>query len=206
MRPATRCLLCDGAAAALQQGRPTGDNRGLRETCRRDLVFHIAVGRRNHPHIYTARALVAESLKFTFLQNAQQFALQLQRDFADFVEKQGAAVGHLNTRDPERVALAYTEDSEWRNRAEFFKGRQAIKEFLRRKWEKELDYHLMKELWAYTDNRISVRFEYEWRDENRQWYRTHGNEHWEFDNNGLMRRRDMSANDYPINESERRII
>jgi uncharacterized protein len=117
-----------------------------------------------------------------------------------------AAEDAWNTRDPERVALAYTEDSEWRNRAEFFKGRQAIKEFLRRKWEKELDYRLMKELWAYTGNRISVRFEYEWRDENRQWYRTHGNEHWEFDDNGLMRRRDMSANDYPINESERRII
>jgi uncharacterized protein len=117
-----------------------------------------------------------------------------------------AAEEAWNSQDPERVALAYTEDSDWRNRAEFFKGRQAIKAFLRRKWEKELDYRLMKELWAYTDNRISVRFEYEWRDESRQWYRTHGNEHWEFDDNGLMRRRDMSANDYPIHESERRII
>jgi uncharacterized protein len=117
-----------------------------------------------------------------------------------------AAEEAWNTRNPERVAMAYTEDSEWRNRAEFFKGRQAIKEFLRRKWAQELDYRLMKELWAYTGNRISVRFEYEWRDENRQWYRTHGNEHWEFDDNGLMRRRDMSANDYPIKEAERRII
>jgi nuclear transport factor 2 (NTF2) superfamily protein len=115
-----------------------------------------------------------------------------------------AAEDGWNSRDPERVALAYTEDSEWRNRDEFFTGREAIKEFLTRKWASELDYRLMKELWAYTDNRISVRFEYEWRDESDQWYRTHGNEHWEFDEEGLMRRRDMSANDVPIVESERR--
>ncbi len=115
-----------------------------------------------------------------------------------------AAQDAWNSRDPERVALAYTEDSQWRNRDEFFTGREAIKEFLTRKWASELDYRLMKELWAYTDNRISVRFEYEWHDESDQWYRTHGNEHWEFDNEGLMRRRDMSANDVPIKESERR--
>ena len=116
-----------------------------------------------------------------------------------------AAEDAWNSRDPERVALAYTVDSQWRNRAEFFTGREAIKEFLTRKWKKELDYRLMKELWAYTGNRISVRFEYEWRDaETGQWYRTHGNEHWEFDEEGLMRRRDMSANDIPIAESERR--
>ena len=115
-----------------------------------------------------------------------------------------AAEDGWNSRDPERVALAYTEDSQWRNRDEFFTGREAIKEFLTRKWASELDYRLMKELWAYTDNRISVRFEYEWHDESDQWYRTHGNEHWEFDEEGLMRRRDMSANDVPIAESERR--
>ena len=115
-----------------------------------------------------------------------------------------AAQDAWNSRDPERVALAYTEDSQWRNRDEFFTGREAIKEFLTRKWASELDYRLMKELWAYTDDRISVRFEYEWRDESDQWYRTHGNEHWEFDEEGLMRRRDMSANDVPIQESERR--
>lgn len=115
-----------------------------------------------------------------------------------------AAEDAWNSRDPERVALAYTPDSEWRNRAEFFTGREAIKEFLRRKWAKELDYRLRKELWAFTDNRISVRFEYEWHDETGQWYRTHGNEHWEFDDEGLMRRRDMSANEYPIAESARR--
>ncbi len=115
-----------------------------------------------------------------------------------------AAQDAWNSRDPERVALAYTEDSQWRNRDEFFTGREAIKEFLTRKWASELDYRLMKELWTYTDNRISVRFEYEWRDESDQWYRTHGNEHWEFNDEGLMRRRDMSANDVPIAESERR--
>ncbi len=110
-----------------------------------------------------------------------------------------------NSRDPERVAMAYSEDSHWRNRDEFFQGRDAIKEFLKRKWHKELHYRLMKELWAFTDNRISVRFEYEWQDaQTGQWYRTHGNEHWEFDEEGLMRRRDMSANDVPILESQRR--
>ena len=116
-----------------------------------------------------------------------------------------AAENAWNSRDPDVVAKAYTEDSDWRNRDEFFTGREAIKEFLTRKWAKELDYKLMKELWAYSGNHISVRFEYEWHDTSGQWYRTHGNEHWEFDENGLMRRRDMSANDIPINESERRL-
>ena len=120
-------------------------------------------------------------------------------------QKVQAAENAWNTRDPEIVALAYTEDSQWRNRDEFFTGRDAIKVFLYRKWRKELHYRLMKELWAYTDNRISVRFEYEWHDGAGQWYRTHGNEHWEFDDGGLMRRRDMSANDVAIAASERRI-
>ena len=116
-----------------------------------------------------------------------------------------AAENAWNSRDPEVVAKAYSEDSRWRNRDEFFTGRDAIKTFLKRKWAKELDYRLMKELWAYTGNRISVRFEYEWRHaQTGQWYRTHGNEHWEFDDDGLMRRRDMSANDIPIEESDRR--
>jgi uncharacterized protein len=111
-----------------------------------------------------------------------------------------------NTRDPERVALAYTEDSQWRNRDEFFSGREAIVEFLKRKWARELDYRLQKELWCFTDNRISVRFEYESHDPDGQWWRSHGNEHWEFDEeSGLMRRRDASINDYRIDESERRI-
>ena len=109
-----------------------------------------------------------------------------------------------NTRNPEKVSMAYSVNSEWRNRTEFFTSREAIKEFLTRKWQKELDYKLMKELWCYTDNRISVRFEYEWRDAGDQWYRTHGNEHWEFDEEGLMRCRDMSANEYPIEERDRR--
>lgn len=118
-----------------------------------------------------------------------------------------AAEEAWNTRDPERVAQAYTEDSQWRNRAEFFTGRKAIIDFLRRKCATELDYRLMKELWAYTDNRISVRFEYEWRRAGTgQWYRTHGNEHWAFAADGLMRQRDMSANVIPIDMSERRIL
>ena len=108
--------------------------------------------------------------------------------------------------DPEKVALAYTEDSVWRNRDEFFQGREAIKEFLRRKWERELDYRLEKNLWCFTENRIAVRFEYESRDVEGQWWRSHGNELWEFDGNGLMKRRDASINDYKIDESERRIF
>ena len=120
------------------------------------------------------------------------------------LEKVKMAENAWNSRDPERVALAYTEDSDWRNREEFFTGREAIRAFLRRKWARELDYRLMKELWAFTDDHISVRFEYEWHDDRGQWFRTHGNEHWEFDDEGLMRRRDMSANDVPIDESERR--
>jgi nuclear transport factor 2 (NTF2) superfamily protein len=111
-----------------------------------------------------------------------------------------------NTRDPDRVVLAYTEDSQWRNRDEFLGGRDAIRAFLERKWKRELDYRLRKELWCFTDNRISVRFEYESRDVHGQWWRSHGNEHWEFDEqSGLMRRRDASINDYPIEPSERRI-
>lgn len=108
-----------------------------------------------------------------------------------------------NSRDPERVARAYTPDSQWRNRGEFFQGREAIIEFLTRKWARELDYRLMKELWAFGDDRISVRFEYEWHDASGQWFRSHGNEHWEFDASGLMQRRDASINDVAIQESER---
>lgn len=115
-----------------------------------------------------------------------------------------AAEDAWNSCDPERVALAYSEDSAWRNRGEFFSGRAAIKEFLRRKWARERDYRLMKELWAFDGNRISVRFEYEYRDDAGQWYRAHGNEHWEFDDDGLMRRRDASINDVPIPEAARR--
>lgn len=117
-----------------------------------------------------------------------------------------AAEDAWNSRDPERVALAYTEDSQWRNRDRFLSGRPAIIEFLREKWARELDYRLRKELWAYTDNRISVRFEYESHDAEGQWWRSHGNEQWEFDEEtGLMRRREASINDIPIEESERKL-
>ncbi|WP_193213791.1 DUF1348 family protein [Luteolibacter marinus] len=111
-----------------------------------------------------------------------------------------------NTRDPERVALAYSEDSEWRNRSEFLKGRKAIVGFLRRKWQRELDYRLRKSLWAFHGHRIAVRFEYEWRDDFGQWFRSHGNENWEFDPSGLMTRRYASINDQSITAGERRLI
>ena len=109
-----------------------------------------------------------------------------------------------NSRDPARCAAAYTVDSVWRNRSQFFSGREAIREFLKRKWENELDYRLKKELWAFTDHRISVRFEYEWHDERGDWFRSHGNEQWEFDEHGLMRRREASINDVAIQEAERK--
>ena len=109
-----------------------------------------------------------------------------------------------NTRDPARVALAYTPDSRWRNRAEFFSGRKAIVEFLQRKWAKELEYRLIKEIWAFHDNRIAVRFAYEWHDDSGNWFRSYGNENWEFDGEGLMRRRIASINDLPIAADERK--
>jgi len=108
-----------------------------------------------------------------------------------------------NSRDPGRVALAYTEDSRWRNRSEFFQGRDAIRAFLERKWASELDYRLIKEVWAFTGDRIAVRFVYECRDPNGAWKRAHGNEQWEFDASGLMRRREASINDVAISEAER---
>ena len=109
-----------------------------------------------------------------------------------------------NTREPERVALAYTVDSIWRNRAEFVRGREEIVQFLRRKWAKELDYRLIKEVWAFHENRIAVRFAYESHDDSGNWYRSYGNENWEFDDAGLMRRRHASINDLPIAESDRK--
>jgi nuclear transport factor 2 (NTF2) superfamily protein len=109
-----------------------------------------------------------------------------------------------NSRDPEKVALAYTTDSRWRNRAEFLQGRQEIIEFLKRKWAKELDYRLIKELWAYDGNHIAVRFAYEWHDDSGNWFRSYGNENWEFDEYGLMRLRLASINDLPIKEADRK--
>ena len=120
------------------------------------------------------------------------------------LQKVKMAENAWNTRDPHKVARSYTPDSHWRNRDEFFQGTDAIVAFLQRKWAKELDYRLMKELWCFTDNRISVRFEYEWHDAAGQWYRSHGNEHWEFAPTGLMQRRDASINDLKIEEKDRR--
>jgi uncharacterized protein len=109
-----------------------------------------------------------------------------------------------NTRDPARVALAYTTDSRWRNRSEFLEGRAAIEAFLTRKWSREVDYRLIKEVWTFRENRIAVRFAYEWHDDSGSWFRSYGNENWEFDEHGLMRRRIASINDLPIKESERK--
>lgn len=114
-----------------------------------------------------------------------------------------AAEDGWNSRDPNRVALAYTEDSEWRNRSEFFTGRDAIQAFLTGKWMRELDYRLVKALWSFTDDRIAVRFQYEWHDVTGHWFRSYGNELWEFDERGLMRRREASINDVPIRDDER---
>jgi hypothetical protein len=116
-----------------------------------------------------------------------------------------AAEDAWNSRDPERVSLAYTEDSQWRNRDTFLTGRAEIVAFLTAKWERELDYVLRKSLWAFTDDRIAVRFQYEWHDAAGRWWRSHGNELWEFDGHGLMRRREASINDVPIAESDRRL-
>ena len=115
-----------------------------------------------------------------------------------------AAEDGWNSRDPAKVALAYTPDSQWRNRAEFLRGRSAIEAFLTRKWNRELEYRLVKELWAFHDNRIAVRFAYEWRDDSGNWFRSYGNENWEFDADGLMRLRIASINDTPIAESDRK--
>ncbi|PKP78996.1 MAG: DUF1348 domain-containing protein [Alphaproteobacteria bacterium HGW-Alphaproteobacteria-3] len=108
-----------------------------------------------------------------------------------------------NSRDPARVALAYTPDSRWRNRSTFLRGREAIETFLQQKWERELDYRLIKEVWAFSDDRIAVRFAYEWHDSERNWFRSHGNEQWAFDGTGLMRRREASINDVPIRSGDR---
>jgi nuclear transport factor 2 (NTF2) superfamily protein len=121
------------------------------------------------------------------------------------LQKVQAAEDAWNSRDPDRVVLAYTEDSEWRNRAEFLRGRDEIHAFLVRKWSKERDYRLKKELWGFRENRMAVRFEYEWHDDAGQWYRSYGNELWEFDERGLMARRYASINDAPIQEAERRL-
>ncbi len=120
------------------------------------------------------------------------------------IQKVRMAEDGWNSRDPERVSLAYTVDSQWRNRAEFPVGREAIKSFLAAKWTRETQYRLIKELWAFTDNRIAVRFAYEWQDKDGAWFRSYGNENWEFDQDGLMRLRFASINDLPISEDQRK--
>lgn len=126
-----------------------------------------------------------------------------QKDTA--LQKVKTAEDAWNTKDPIKVSMAYTPDTEWRNRNEFLNGREEVQEFLKKKWEKEIDYKLKKELWAFTENRIAVRFEYEWRDNAGNWFRSYGNENWEFNEDGYMHKRYASINDVPILESERRI-
>ncbi len=126
-----------------------------------------------------------------------------QKDTA--LQKVKTAEDAWNTKDPIKVSMAYTPDTEWRNRNEFLNGREEVQEFLKKKWEKEIDYKLKKELWAFTENRIAVRFEYEWRDNAGNWFRSYGNENWEFNEDGYMQKRYASINDVPILESERRL-
>lgn len=121
------------------------------------------------------------------------------------LQKVQAAEDAWNSKNPEKVSLAYTIDTEWRNRTEFINGREEVKQFLTRKWEKELDYKLKKELWGFKENRMAVRFEYEWHDAAGQWYRSYGNELWEFDEKGYMQKRYASINDLPIDEADRKL-
>lgn len=127
-------------------------------------------------------------------------------DATTAAQKARAAEDAWNSRDPARVALAYTTDTMWRNRAEFLQGREEVEKFLERKWRRELDYRLIKEVWAFHGNRIAVRFAYEWRDDSGHWFRSYGNENWEFTEDGLMRRRFASINDLPIAESDRKFF
>jgi len=127
-------------------------------------------------------------------------------DLEKALQKVQAAEDAWNTRDPEKVCLAYSLDTEWRNRTEFIHGREEVKAFLKRKWENELDYVLKKELWGFRENRMAVRFEYEWHNENGDWFRSYGNELWEFDEDGYMTKRFASINDLPIQESERKLF
>lgn len=122
------------------------------------------------------------------------------------IQKARMAENAWNLQDPEKVSMAYTEDSRWRNRSEFINGRDEIVAFLKRKWVRELDYRLIKEVWAFHDNRIAVRFQYEYHDDSGNWFRAYGNENWEFDERGLMRRREASINDVPIKESNRKFL
>jgi nuclear transport factor 2 (NTF2) superfamily protein len=155
------------------------------------------MGHRNHARVARTFALA--------LRNMSEIIVPPFTDPDLAARKVQIAEDLWNTRDPERVAAAYTEDSHWRNRTEFLTGRPAIVEFLRRKWNKELDYRLKKELWGFRNNRMAVRFEYEWHDDSGNWFRSYGNELWEFAPSGLMQRREASINDQPISESDRRI-
>lgn len=139
----------------------------------------------------------------TISNNASPSDIKPPFNFESATAKVQAAENAWNSRDPERICLAYSIDTEWRNRTEFINGREAVKEFLKGKWERELDYVLKKELWGFRENRMAVRFEYEWHDHDGQWFRSYGNELWQFDDEGLMTHRYASINDLPINKADR---
>jgi nuclear transport factor 2 (NTF2) superfamily protein len=150
-----------------------------------------------------AEAFISASLTFRIMENKRYPLPPFTMETA--LQKVQAAENTWNTKDPEKVSLAYTVDTKWRNRTDFINGREEVKAFLTRKWQKEIDYKLKKELWGFRENRMAVRFEYEWRDQSGQWFRSYGNELWEFDENGYMRERFASINDLPIQESERKL-
>ena len=145
-------------------------------------------------YFHINKAIIMEPKRFPLPPFTMETALQ----------KVQAAEDAWNTKDPEKVCMAYTIDTEWRNRTDFINGREEVKEFLKRKWAKELDYKLKKELWGFRENRMAVRFEYEWHNAEGQWYRSYGNELWEFDENGYMQKRFASINDLEIQEGERK--
>jgi uncharacterized protein len=153
--------------------------------------------------VQKAEAIVSVFLPFTNMENKRYPLPPFTIETA--LQKVQVAEDAWNTKDPEKVCMAYTVDTEWRNRTDFINGREEVKAFLIRKWQKELDYKLKKELWGFRENRMAVRFEYEWRDLSGQWFRSYGNELWEFDANGYMRKRFASINDLPIQESERKL-
>lgn len=150
-----------------------------------------------------ARASISAFLNFNSMENKRYPLPPFTMETA--LQKVQAAEDAWNKKDPEKVSMAYTIDTEWRNRTEFINGREEVKEFLTRKWQKELNYRLKKELWGFRENRMAVRFEYEWRDKDGQWFRSYGNELWEFDENGYMQKRFASINDLAIQASERKL-
>ena len=190
-----------GACRLYQRGQGQPIPKSLRQLMKADLSFsYRPIGKRPSTPSYIGDRLAASSKSEATMSRPP--LPPFTRETA--AQKARMAEDAWNSRDPERVSLAYTEDSRWRNRSEVFEGRAAIVAFLTRKWAKEHEYRLIKDLWAFDGNRIAVRFQYEWHDDAGQWHRSYGNEQWEFDEHGLMRRREASINDIAIAEKDRR--